>query len=112
MLILQFTDVKDSYQIHDIHAEFMEMQKVKSYYKYVSGDPDMPDTPYNTVPLIGASIGPRLDGEYQASGTLGLYLQVKPRSTEHTSWQQCGLTCHHVVFPQGGKPPPSKFCDS
>ena len=60
------------------------------------------------IPLLGESLGPRLSGTAQASGTLGLYITIENK----TGKVRCAVTCHHVVFPAGLQNPPGKFIGS
>jgi hypothetical protein len=55
-------------------------------------DPATPNVPYQRIPELGQSLGPHVEGDFQASGTLGLYLTVNGSRNL--------LTCNHVAFPE------------
>lgn len=92
-----------SYNLN-VHVEMMEGEKPASFAG--AGTEPLPIVPYERIPRIGQSIGPHLDGENQASGTLGLYLTIKGNDSSLT---QCALTCHHVAFPAGIRAAPGWY---
>ena len=87
----------------DIHTEMKDGDRF-SDYATKDGVTSMP----RKIALLGESLGPRLSGTTQASGTLGLYITVE----EKTRKLRCAVTCHHVVFPPGLQNPPGKFIRS
>jgi hypothetical protein len=96
-----------SYNLN-VHAEMMERVKYTSFANDSNGS--LPIMPYEKIPRIGQSIGPHIDGESQASGTLGLYITIKDRDSLLT---RCAITCHHVAFSEGIRAAPgsySRYC--
>jgi len=85
----------------DVHVEMMEGEKPN--FSVDMDHRSLPIVPYERIPCIGQSLGPHLDGELQASGTLSLYITIKHKDSV---LKRCALTCSHVAYPAGIRDPP------
>lgn len=83
-----------------MHVEIIEGR----LHRAGSSTPALQEAPYERIPKIGQSLGPRVTRNILCSGTLGLYLTIDKGGVK----ERFGVTNDHVAMPKH-RPAPGKL---